>query len=397
MGASKTCIATFNIAKPTAIASAGHHTIALKGDGTVWTWGRNSSGQLGDGTLDSRLKPVQVVGPSSGFLTGVTAISSGYDHTITLKGDGTVWTWGNNDYGQLGDGTAGLTARRLKPVQVVGPSSGFLTGVTAISSGGNHTIALKGDGTVWTWGYNGYGQLGDTTTTNRSRPVQVLGPGTGFLTGITAIEGRQYHTVALKGDGTVWTWGDNTYGQLGDGTTTRRLKPVQVVGSSTGFLTGITAVSGGAYHVIALKGDGTVWTWGYNYYGQLGNGTTTGRLKPVQVVGPSSGFLTGVTKIGAGSFHTIALKGDKTVWTWGDNDYGQLGDGTATRRYRPVQVVSPAVGGFLADITEIEGGILHTITLKGDGSVWTWGDNVSGQLGDGTTTRRYRPVQALLP
>jgi alpha-tubulin suppressor-like RCC1 family protein len=306
------------------IAGGGSHTIALKSDSTVWTWGWNVLGQLGDGTTTGRFTPVQVSG-----LTGVTAIAGGAYHTIALKNDGTVWVWGGNFFGQLGVSKSEICAGQSgqycssTPVQVSG-----LTGVTAIAGGGSHTIALKSDSTVWAWGSNSFGQLGDGTTIDSSTPVQVSG-----LTGVTAIAGRDSHTIALKNDGTVWTWGDNRSGQLGDGTTTQRTTPVQVSG-----LTGVIAIAGGTWHTIALKNDGTVWTWGYNSNGQLGDGTTTNSSAPVQVSG-----LTGVTAIASGAYHTITLKSDGTVWTWGGNNYGQLGDGTTTTsspygKTTPVQV-----------------------------------------------------------
>ena len=343
------------------VKGGDNHTIALKGDGMVWTWGGNDFGELGNGTNTGRWTPVQVSG-----LTIVTAIAGGGYHTIALKSDGTVWTWGYNFDGELGDGT---NTNRSTPVQVSGLTG--VTGVTAIAGGYLHTIALKGDdGTVWTWGGNAYGQLGDGTFTARWTPVQVSG-----LTGVTAIAGGKRHTIALKGDGTVWTWGYNFDGELGDGTNTDRWTPVKVSG-----LTGVTAIAGGGCHTIALKDDGTVWTWGG------GDGTTTNRWTPVQVSG-----LADVTAIAGGEAHTIALKSDGTVWTWGLNGNGQLGDGTTTNRWTPVQVSG------LTGVTVIAGGRFQTIALKGDSTIWTWGYNAAGQLGDGTTTDRWTRVQALLP
>ena len=262
--ASPTTTTTAPPATPSIIATAAAagdlHSLAVKPDGTVWAWGYNYYGQVGDGTTTNRSTPVQVAG-----LSGVSAVAGGFDHSIALKTDGTVWAWGLNSSGQLGDGT---TTNRTTPVQVTG-----LSGVTAIVSGGHHSMALKLDGSVWTWGYNISGQLGDGTSANRSSPVQVTG-----LSGVTAIAGGDFHSIALKIDGTVWTWGYNYYGQLGDGTTTNRYTPVQVTG-----LTGVNAIAGGDLHSIALKLDGTVWTWGFNGSGQLGDGTSTSRSTPVPV------------------------------------------------------------------------------------------------------------------
>ena len=206
---------------------------------------------------------------------------------------------------------------------VIAASGTSLAATPHIAAGGHHTVSLKSDGTVWAWGYNGYGGLGDGTTTQRTTPVQVYG-----MSGVTAIAARGYHTVSLKSDGTVWAWGYKGDGELGDGTYTNSSTPVQV-----SSLSGVTAIAAGYYHTVSLKSDGTVWAWGSNDGGQLGDGTTTQRATPVQVSG-----LSGVTTIAAGYWHTISLKSDGTVWAWGSNGDGELGDGTTTDRYTPVQI-----------------------------------------------------------
>ncbi|MHC4717972.1 MAG: RCC1 domain-containing protein, partial [Planctomycetota bacterium] len=329
--------------------------------GEVWAWGDNWKGQLGDGTEAYSLTPVQVVGPDGiGYLTGVTDADAGAFQTFACRDDGTVWAWGWNDYGQLGDGTLASSDR---PLQVVGPGGeGYLTGATAVAAGGWHTVAVK-SGTVWAWGDNSHGQLGDGTETDSPTPVQVVGPGgLGFLGGVAAIVAGNWHTVALKADGTVWAWGANWACQLGDGTDIYSPTPVQVVDpGGVGYLTGVTAISAGVWHTVALKADGTVWAWGENVYGQLGDGGTTRSSTPVQVVGPGgSGFLTGVTAIDAGGTHTVALKDDGTVWAWGFNDDGELGDGTQTDSATPVQVVGPGGSGYLTGVTAVAAGIDHT-------------------------------------
>jgi alpha-tubulin suppressor-like RCC1 family protein len=348
--------------KSTRVAGGSYFSLELRQDGTVWGWGANHRGQLGDGTTLQRNMPVQVMG-----LGNVESIGAASRHSVALKKDGTVWTWGGNDYGQLGDGS--LTDR-YTPVQVVG-----LTGVVAISAGGIRSLALKQDGTLWAWGYNGDGALGDGTTIHRNTPVQVVG-----LTDVVFVAAGDVHSLAVRNDGTAWGWGYNPSGELGDGTTTMRTTPVQVIG-----LTGVIAMASGNNHSMALKQDGTLWSWGSNGDGQLGDGTTLQRTTPVQVLG-----LSGVTALDAGGAYSLALKQDGTVWGWGYNGWGQLGDGTTTRRFTPVQV--PGFSGVAA----ISTGSFHSLALKQDNSTWAWGYNGEGQLGDGTTTtQRSSPVRVL--
>ncbi|MCL1904681.1 MAG: hypothetical protein FWG19_00975, partial [Methanomassiliicoccaceae archaeon] len=355
-------------------------------------------------------------------------VAAGGAHSLALKSDGTVWTWGYNSDGQLGDGTR---TDRTKPVQVKGPGgSGYLTGVTAIAAGSNHSMALKEDGTVWAWGYDLYGQLGDGdsgTEANKSTPVQVKDQnGTGYLTDVKAIAAGELHSMALKDDGTLWTWGFNFQGQLGDGTSglsankstpalvlsdvraiaasgTRSVAlkndgmvyawgdytvtPTQVSG-----LSDVTAIATGERYSIALKNDGTVWAWGNNFYSQLGNGTTNNSNTPVQVKEESDfGFLTNVKIIAAGPQHSMALKNDGTVWAWGYNINGQLGDGTSgpsANKSTPVPVLTDvkaiATGGGLTGYN-ITNNNGHSIAVKNDGTVWAWGANEKGNLGDGTS------------
>ena len=388
-----------------AVAAGGAHLAAVKTDGSVWACGRNWNGGLGDGTTTDRRTPVQVLGPGgAGFLTGVAAVAAGDLHTVARKSDGSVWAWGYNNDGELGDGT---WDQRPTPVQVKGPEgAGFLTGVAAVAAGGYDTVALKTDNTVWAWGRNNRGQLGLGCVEGESTtPTRVKGGGgLGFLTDVKDVEAGQGFTVAVKSDGTVWAWGYDGDGQLGDGTATDSWTPVQVKGpGGVGFLTGVAAVATGGGYAVALKTDGTVWCWGANGDGQLGDGTTNGSLTPVQVKGPGGvGFLSGVAAVEAGSGsdgnHTLALKTDGTVWAWGRNDCGQLGDGTGFSRSTPVQVKGPGGTGFLSGVVAVAAGCAHSIALKGDGTVWGWGMNEFGQVGDGTWgSDRYTPVQVKGP
>ncbi|MBU7007948.1 S-layer homology domain-containing protein [Phosphitispora fastidiosa] len=332
------------------IAAGYNHTVVLKNDGTVWAWGSNMYGQLGNGTTTDSAEPVMVKG-----LSGATALTAGYYHAAAIKNDGTVWAWGSNMYGQLGNGT---TNNSPVPVKVMN-----LTGVRVISRGGSHTIALKNDGTVWAWGSNECGQLGDGTTTNSLVPVMVEG-----LAGIVDVAGGAYHTAALKSDGTVWTWGSNRMGQLGDGTTADSPVPVMVSG-----LSGVTSLASGEHHAVALKSDGTVWSWGANSTGQLGDGTMANSALPVRVSG-----LSGVSEINAGYAYSMALTGEGDVWCWGANTQGQLGNSTTGSSSVPVKI--PGLSGIIS----VAGGQNHTIALQSDGSFWQWGLTQPGRQNDGS-------------
>jgi alpha-tubulin suppressor-like RCC1 family protein len=344
------------------------HSISVCQDLTVMAWGRNSEGELGNGTTTESHTPVPVSGLTGIIATGALSYSS-----IFLKNDGTAWSCGYNFYGQLGDGTTTSTST---PLQVGG--AGF-TGITAIAGGSYHSVFLKNDGTAWATGYNGYGQVGDGTWTSRSSPVQVSG-----LTNIIAITAGYYHSTFLKSDGTVMSCGrNNPYGTLGDGTTTDRNTPVAVSG-----LTNITAIAGGGRHSVFLKNDGTAWACGLNGNGQLGDGTTTNTSTAVQVSG-----LTGIIAISAGYYNSYFLKNDGTVWACGLNTNGQIGDGTTTERHTSVQVSAPAGIHTIAG-GRGGGGSSHALFMKIDRTVWAVGLNGNGELGDNTTTQQLSPIQS---
>jgi len=404
------------IAASEPVVAAGYeHACALVGNGTVRCWGRNNSGQLGDGTTDDRLVPVPVPG-----VTGATSVSAGYAHTCALVDNGAVRCWGYNGYGQLGNGT---TANSAAPVTVTGVSGatavaagsfhtcalirdgtarcwgrnteaqtgGFdlapvqpkavtvreLSGAIAITAGSWHSCALISGGTARCWGDNLYLQLGEGTdppALRRASPVPVAG-----LTGATAIEASGSHTCALLGNGSVRCWGAGDGGQLGTGTaSTASPTPVAVVG-----LTRATAIVAGLTHTCARIGNGSVRCWGYNDYGQLGNGTDPISATPVPVAG-----LAGVQALAAGGTFTCAVLGDGTVRCWGTNTFGQLGDGTTTSSFSPVQVTGLAATGVMT----ISAGRLHTCAVLRDGTARCWGVNSSGVLGDGTTSTRLTPV-----
>ncbi len=263
------------------------------------------------------------------------------------------------------------------------------SGPSPLAAGELHTVFLKGDGTLEGWGYNNYGELGDGTEKKRLTPVTAKGlGGKGNLEGIISIAAGGAHTAALRKDGTVWAWGHNNKGQLGDDSDDDRKTPVQVKGpNGKGNLEGIVSIAAGALHTIAVKNDGSVWGWGYNGDWQLGDGTSKKRFTPVQVKGPGGqGFLEGMVAAAAGSAHTLALKKDGTVWAWGSNDKGQLGDDTGDSSKTPVLVKG------LKGVIAIAAGSSHSLAVKADGTLWAWGNNVSGQLGDKGVTNRLAPV-----
>lgn len=289
---------------------------------------------------------------------------------------GPALAWGTNGFGQLGDGTY---ASRTTPVAVNG-----LTTVTGIAAGSTHALGVKSDGTVWAWGDNAKGQLGNGTLIGRSSPVRVTG-----LTGVAAVAAGGAHSLALKADGSVVAWGDNSEGQLGDGTYTRRTTPVTVTGLSVGT---VSAVSAGVGHSLALRKDGTVVAWGYNLFGQLGDGTITARAAPVLVRQATGTPLTGVTAIAAGGDHSLAIGTDGAVLAWGDNSFGEVGDDTTENRANPTSVVVKPPGAIfpveLMGATAVAAGRDHSLALTSDGAIYAWGNNSGGQLGNDSFTNR---------
>jgi alpha-tubulin suppressor-like RCC1 family protein len=331
--------------------------------GSVWAWGLNGSGRLGDGTTTNRSSPVPVVA-----FTDWSQVSAGGGHSLGVRQNGTAWAWGNNGSGRLGDGT-GTT--KSSPVLVVG---GF-TDWRQVSGGIDHSLGVRQNGTAWAWGDNFRGQIGDGTSTNRSSPVTVIG---GF-TDWCQVSGGDRHSLGLRTNGTAWAWGFNTNGRLGDGTTTQRTSPVSVVGGFADWC----QVSAGNYHSLGVRQNGTIWSWGRNNGGQIGDGTTTDRSSPVSVVG---GFCDWC-QVSAGGSHSLGVRQNGTAWAWGSNFRTQIGDGTTTDRSSPVSVV----GGF-TDWCQLSAGREHSLGLRQNGTAWAWGIGFDGRLGDDTTTGRNSPV-----
>ena len=381
--------------------TAGHskHNCAAKTEGTVFCWGVNNQSQLGDGTGTDRSTPVQVLGAGGvGVLTGVSAVTGGSEHTCARKADGTVWCWGRNDKGQLGDGT--LT-NRSTPVQVRGVGGvGFLTGVTRVHVGHKHSCAVRTDTSIVCWGQNTNGQVGDGTTTDRTSPVAVLGVGgVGTLSGVVEADGGETHTCALRSDASVVCWGRNNQGQLGDGTTTDRSSPVVVTGvGGVGALGGVAGIAAGFEHTCARATAQTMWCWGVGADGSNGNGSTSDRSSPVVVVGVGGvGTLTGVVRFDHGDKHVCAVRTDTSVVCWGRNSQRQLGDGSTTDRSSPVVVLGPGGVGNLSGAELVAAGGEHSCAALANRTVRCWGRNDKGQIGDGTLTDRSFPTVALLP
>ena len=335
----------------------------------MWAWGSSSNGALGayTGTVSS---PVSVVG---GF-TDWKQVSAGAAHSTALRGNGTAWAWGLGSGGRLGDGS-GTT--RSSPVSVVG---GF-TDWVQVSAGGFHSGAIRSTGTAWCWGQGTSGRLGDGTTSSRSSPVSVVGGFTDWV----QINAGPGHTLALRANGTLWAWGTASSGRLGNNSTVSTSSPVSVVGGFTDWV----QMSAGDAHSAAVRANGTAWCWGSGFDGRLGTNNTSTRSSPVSVVG---GF-TDWVQIAAGITHTAAIRANGTAWAWGAGATGRLGDGTTSTRSSPVSVV----GGF-TDWVQIEACRFtngRTVAIRGNGTLWGWGHNESGQLGDGTTSSRSSPVSVL--
>jgi alpha-tubulin suppressor-like RCC1 family protein len=353
------------------ITAGLYHTCGLTESGSAYCWGSDLYGELGAGMVGYRVvSPVPVEMPAG---VSFSAITAGRFHTVALSTTGAAYAWGRNTWGQLGDGT---TTDSNTPVAVEMPAG---VSFDALTAGAWYTVGLTATGTAYAWGDNRYGQLGDGTTTDRHTPVAVeMPPGVSFV----GIDGGGYHTVALTPTGAAYAWGYNREGEVGDGTTVNRTTPVAVAMPS-----GIrfSDVGAGDNHTVALTSTGAAYAWGRNADGQLGDGTTTYKSAPVPVGLPAGIRLTSVRM---GYAFTLALTSTGTAYAWGNNEHGQLGDGTTTDRAEPVAVEMPVGVRFAA----IVAGRFHALALSSTGTFYAWGNNEYGQLGDGTTTDRLVPT-----
>ncbi len=337
----------------------------IRSPGTLWCWGSNTSGQLGLGDTTTRTVPTQV-----GTETTWTSVSEGNSHACATRSDGTLWCWGSATYGGLGNGG---TATQTSPTQVTSPST---TGWGPVSVGYGATCSTRTDTTLWCWGDNQNAQIGDGTSTNRLSPTQVTTPAS---TGWSSVANGDRHTCAIRTGNLLYCWGNNSYGQLGQGNGTNSSTPIQVPGTTW------SALAAGQFHSCATKTDGSLWCWGQNTTGQVGNGTTTNATSPARV-----GTGTSWSRVAAARQHTCAGQSDSTLWCWGLNGNGQLGDGTLTARTTPVQVVVPFPTGW--SLTELGAEASRTCATRADSSLWCWGAGygtvVHPALLDGTSTWR---------
>jgi alpha-tubulin suppressor-like RCC1 family protein len=330
--------------------------------GGLWGWGCSAYGSLGNNSETPESSPVQTV--SGG--TNWKQVVGGYDHTAAIKTDGTLWLWGYGGTGKLGNNSI---TNHSSPVQTVSGGTNW----KQVSTGSQHTAAIKTDGTLWLWGSGFGGQLGNNAITNRSSPVQTISGGTNWK--------QVSYTSAIKTDGTLWLWGDGGGGRLGNNAETNHSSPVQTISGGTNW----KQVSGSG-HTAAIKTDGTLWLWGGGTNGQLGNNSIVAISSPTQTVSGGTNWKQVVT----GGSHTAAIKTDGSLWLWGNGGWGMLGNNSCIGRSSPVQTIS---GG--TNWKQVSGDQANTAAIKTDGTLWLWGCGTNGQLGTISTTHHSSPVQTV--
>ena len=321
------------------VSAGSIHTAAIKTDGTLWTWGFGTYGQLGNAATTDISTPVTTF--SGG--TNWKQVSCGDSHTAAIKTDGTLWTWGSTSSGKLGNGVT--TGSISTPITTFAGGTNW----KQVSSGQNHTAAIKTDGTLWTWGLGTNGKLGNAVTTNASTPVTTFAGGTNWK----QVSSGLNHTAAIKTDGTLWTWGSGNTGRLGNAVTTGNIStPVTTFAGGTNW----KQVSTGSDFTTAIKTDGTLWTWGRGTYGQLGTNDATTRSTPVTTFAGGTNW----KQVSSAYLHTAAIKTDGTLWTWGRGNDGRLGNAVTTGNISTP--VTTFAGG--TNWKQVSGGALHTAAIK---------------------------------
>jgi alpha-tubulin suppressor-like RCC1 family protein len=334
-------------------------------EGYVLGFGANVSGQLGLLNTTGKSVPTHNIQNSNKWVQ----VSAGSSHFAGIKSDGTLWLCGAGTNSQLGDST---TTTKSSPVQTVATGTNW----KQVAANNGNTCAIKTDGTLWIWGNGAQGALGDNTVAAKNSPIQTIATGTNWKQAISGY----LSNAGIKTDGTLWLWGYNVSGQLGNNSRTNTSSPVQTICQGTNW----KQLSFGHYHSAAVKTDGTLWTWGANDYGQLGDNTTIDKSSPIQTIATGTNW----KQVSCGYGFAAGIKTDGTLWLWGDNTSGQLGDSTITHKSSPIQTIA---GGN--NWKQVSCGAQQTIAIKTDGSAWAWGYNNSGQLGDNTTTSKSSPVQ----
>jgi alpha-tubulin suppressor-like RCC1 family protein len=351
------------------LSSTLNHTLAIQNDGTLWTWGENAKGQLGNGTQFPKLIPTQV-GTASNWKT----VAAGFFHSMAIKTDGTLWAWGDNTYGELGNGSNLFS---LTPIQI-----GTDTNWKLVAAGGSDyssfTIATKTDGTVWSWGINTYGQLGDGTYIDKDIPTLVSG-----VNNVKSIAAGKDHTSVIKTDGTLWAWGVNYSGELGTGAPSAGENAPVKIGIDTNW----KSISSISEHNVALKTNGTLWVWGANQYGQLGNGDVehNSLYAPTQI-----GTDTNWEVASASNEITMAKKINGTYWVCGANYVGEYGNGSILDENNSFIQSNTGLTNCKYLITSASGAVFN---LANDGSLFSWGFNGQGQLGINSNADSLTPVR----
>ena len=377
----------------------GDFALAVGSDGNAYAWGNNTNGQLGDGTNTNRTTPVKVKKP-----TGVPAsftyvqVNAGNSHSLAVGSDGYVYAWGNNNHGELGNGSSGGFSN--VPVRVMDPNNaGKGLAALQVSGGGEHSLAIDANGKTWSWGGNYYGQLGKSANISvyapNPIPWQVQYPSVAGTIQIMQISAGTWHSLAVDTNGRIWAWGWNQYGQLGNSTnsgqTSPNPAPMQVAYPYSAGAVEAIQVSAGDEHSLAVDSNGNVWAWGLNQVGQLGNsintGSTTANPVPSQVQYPkSAGTGLKTVQVSAGGGHSMAVDSKGNAWAWGLNSPGVLGDNTTTDRHSPIQVVDSAkstnsAGPWLHAV-QVNAAFYHSLAIDSDGIARAWGNNNTGQLGN---------------